>query len=75
MWFLQHFLFPKKEWKNETHYKSETPKHVSKERTLQIGHIEKSHKPGETKRLGYFSGSERRTSQYFKNTGHFSVSA
>ena len=60
MRFLQHLLSSsQEERKNETSNKFETPKQVSEERTFQNGHIEKSHKPGETKRLGYFSGSER----------------
>ena len=60
MRFLQHLLSSfQEERENETSNKFETPKQVSEERTFQNGHIEKNHKPGETKRLGYFSGSER----------------
>ena len=51
MRFLQHLLSSsQEERKNETSNKFETPKQVSEERTFQNGHIEKSHKPGETKR-------------------------
>ena len=65
MRFLQHLLSSSQEEReNETINKFETPKQVSGERTFQNGHIEKSHKPGETKRLGYFSGSERCISKH-----------
>ena len=60
MRFLQHLLSSSQEEReNETSNKFETPKQVSEERTFQNGHIEKSQKPGETKQLGYFSGSGR----------------
>lgn len=58
--FLQH-LFPcsQKEWENETRHKSETPKRLSPEDSLQNGHICKSFKLSETKRLGNISRSQR----------------
>lgn len=58
--FLQH-LFPssKKEWKNETSDKSETPEQVSEKRTFQNGHHDKSSESSEAKRLGNLSGLKR----------------
>ena len=51
--FLQ-YIFPstKKEWKNETNHKFETPQPVSQETTFQNGHFEQSVESSETKRLG-----------------------
>ena len=65
MRFQQHLLSSSQEEReNETSYKFETPKQVSEERTFPNGHIEESHKPGETKRLGYFTRSKRRIYAY-----------
>ena len=63
--FLQ-YLFPgsQKEWENETRHKSETPKHLSSEDSLQNGHICKSFELSETKRLGNISRSQRCLSTY-----------
>ena len=48
------FLVPKKNRKMRPVINLRPPKQVSEEKTFPNGHFIKSHKPGETKRLGYF---------------------
>ena len=50
--FTVHFPSTKKEWKNETNHKFETPQPVSQETTFRNGHFEQGVKSSETKPLG-----------------------
>ena len=58
--FLQYtFHHSKKERKIATRNKSETPQQVSLEKAFQNGHITKSHKSSEKRRLGNINRSDR----------------